>query len=82
MSPDAVFSLRELKSLEDLSLSGMDTTDTHLALLSELTNLKRLWVGANPRSPVSDEGLRYLSRLKHLEMLAIGGNRITAHPPK
>ncbi len=76
---NAVFTLKELKSLEDLRLpTAMDMTDTHLALLSELTNLKRLDVPSGSRGRISDEGLRYLSQLQHLEWLSVSGDRITA----
>jgi len=75
---NAVFYLKELKSLEDLGLGVTDITDMHLAQLSELTNLRRLFAGGNSTGPISDEGLRHLSRLKHLEELCVCGDWITA----
>jgi hypothetical protein len=79
VNANGVSYLKELKSLEDLSLtSATDMTDMHLAQLAELKNLRRLWAGGTSSGPISDEGLLYLSQLQHLEELVICGDRITA----
>ena len=77
--PGLLYLSREFKSLEDLVLpNSMGLTDSDLGLISELSNLRRLFAGGNSNGPISDEGLRYVSRLRHLEELDIAGGGITA----
>jgi beta-lactamase regulating signal transducer with metallopeptidase domain len=83
--------LKEIKTLEELMMPNTVAwgegpyaalTDTGLADLCELSNLRRLeWtsVGGNRsrECPVSDAGIAHLAKLKHLEKLTIAGTGIT-----
>lgn len=80
----ATVQLKEVKSLEHLSLPGDALGDTGLANLAELGHLKRLdlsmasWV--NPKDyikPYTAEGLKALAKVRSLERLSIGGPGVT-----
>ncbi len=57
-----------------LGLSGSNVTDARLAIVEEMSLLKRLSLGKNE---ITDEGLKYLQGLKHLESLYLHDNKIT-----
>jgi hypothetical protein len=65
----------ELKELETLIVFGHDITDSGIAHLTRLTNLKQLQF--LDCGPISDDTLRHLSRLPKLEILAICGDRFS-----
>src|SRR6185503_6791798 len=62
------------RHLTALNLRGTDVTDTSLAYIAELSNLKSLDVSF---TQITDVGLEHLASLEQLEALNLGGNKIT-----
>ncbi len=57
-----------------LSLFDTEITDQGLARLSQLSNLKELWLD---RTRITDEGLGHLRNLKKLEIVSVAGTQVT-----
>lgn len=72
-SDSSLYHLKSLRNLKSLYL-GWGVTDTGLATISCLTNLKMLYLA---HTSVTDEGLAYLTELDNLEILILGGIRPT-----
>ena len=69
--------LAQIKSLEFLVLPPIGITDKGLATISNLKNLKHLWVCGSDISPLTDTALQHVSKLQSLEFLLISGTGFT-----
>lgn len=72
-----VAQVAEIPSLEHLDLPNGEMTDECCEYVSQLKNLKYLWIGCGSNTAITDEGLQHLARLENLENLHIGGTGIT-----
>ena len=70
----ALEQLKQLTSLQSLSLNGRDVTDAGLAHLKALTNLEVLGLDG---TRISDPGLPYLTGLSNLRYLHLRGTAIS-----
>lgn len=70
--------LKELGSLEDLTLSGTRVTDAGMTDLTGLPHLKRLWLQG---TPVTDAGVARLKDLKTVQWLALPSRMTDAGLP-
>lgn len=70
VSDEGIRSLKKLKRLETLILTGVPITNAGVEHLVELPNLKTLLVRI---APVSDEGLKSVGRMQKLTHLQYGG---------
>jgi len=66
--------LKDVTSLQELDLAGMQITDTDLAQLSGLTNLRVLHL---EKTPTTDAMLGHLKGLKNLVYLNVYGTQVT-----
>ena len=69
--------LAQINSLEYLDLPNYGITDKGLAPISNLKNLKHLWVCGSDNSPLTDTALQHASKLRALEFLLIAGTGFT-----
>ena len=67
--------LARLPDLQSLSLGSLEVTDDNLRMISEMSNLRKLfiWRGAG----VTDEGVGHLTQLSRLEKLDLVGTNAT-----
>jgi hypothetical protein len=65
--------LAKIKTLENLTLPDKGVTDAGIEHIAQLYNLKQLWAGSNPRSPLTHKSLRSISALGNLEELNVHG---------
>jgi hypothetical protein len=68
----AATDLAQVHTFEDLTVGGM--TNEGLKNISALQKLKRLEIKSHPGFQFNDESLGYISKLKGLEILSIGGD--------
>ncbi len=73
----AMRDLNQIHTLEYLRLPNYGLTDAGLKHVTELQNLRNIWVGCSSLSPLTDESLYSVSQLKNLEVLSIGGAGLT-----
>jgi len=77
LTDKAMLDLNQIHTLEYLRLPNYGLTDAGLKHVTELQNLRNIWVGCSSRSPLTDESLYSVSQLKNLEVLSIGGEGLT-----
>lgn len=66
------------EAIQYLSLTGSDLGDEDLKVITTMPNLVELNVGYNMR--ITDKGLKYLTKLKHLKAISIDSTSITPAP--
>jgi hypothetical protein len=78
ITDEAMKSVKKLRRLHTLQLSGPLNTDAALSHLKELTQLRELTV-ADFRTPshITDEGLKHLGEMKSLTLLGIHAASVT-----
>lgn len=68
-----ILHLARLTDLECLILLDCDLTDVSMTAISEMTELKALWIHA---AAITDDGFRHLNTLKNIEVLQIPNSQI------